>query len=224
MKRSLGAVQSQEAGLEYNAAYGGYNAAGASTGYDYAAHYGGAYGDASGYPAVAYGAPAAAYPAAAYGATASYGAAPAKRQAPSRPNDDTNLMVNYLPKHMTEETLQGLFAPYGEVEKCTLIKDQGTNESKCYGFIKYATAECARQAVAQLHGFEIEGKRLRVALASCMFHHPSPSPHTIVRTSSSHSRQAEDGRLLLWLRHRHDRRPASRAGVAVRQRRRRQGA
>jgi RNA recognition motif-containing protein len=36
----------------------------------------------------------------------------------------TNLIVNYLPQNMNQETIRALFSQIGEVESCKLIRDR----------------------------------------------------------------------------------------------------
>lgn len=36
----------------------------------------------------------------------------------------TNLIVNYLPQHMTQDEIKQLFASIGQVESCKLVKDK----------------------------------------------------------------------------------------------------
>lgn len=53
---------------------------------------------------------------------------PTKTESVTENNDEagTNLIVNYLPQHMTQEEIRCLFASIGEVESCRLIRDKTT--------------------------------------------------------------------------------------------------
>ena len=41
----------------------------------------------------------------------------------------TNLIVNYLPQGTTQEDMRQLFASYGEVESCKLVRDKATGKN-----------------------------------------------------------------------------------------------
>eukprot|EP01064_Diplonema_japonicum_P013503 TRINITY_DN2106_c3_g3_i1.p1 TRINITY_DN2106_c3_g3~~TRINITY_DN2106_c3_g3_i1.p1 ORF type:complete len:398 (+),score=117.74 TRINITY_DN2106_c3_g3_i1:53-1246(+) len=85
----------------------------------------------------------------------------------SRSDEATrNLMVNYLPKSMDEAAFTQLFLRYGEIERSKLMMEQSTGESKCFGFVKFVEPACANAALQELNGYEIEGKKLRVAYSS----------------------------------------------------------
>jgi RNA recognition motif-containing protein len=43
---------------------------------------------------------------------------------PSLRSGKTNLIVNYLPPTMNQETVRALFSQVGEVESCKLVRDR----------------------------------------------------------------------------------------------------
>ena len=45
-------------------------------------------------------------------------------------NEDskTNLIVNYLPQHMSQDEMRSLFGEYGDIESCKLIRDKITGK------------------------------------------------------------------------------------------------
>lgn len=57
---------------------------------------------------------------------------------------------------VTNEQLQELCAPYGEVKNINIIEGKG------FGFIEFATDEEAQKAKEALNGQEYEGRTLRV--------------------------------------------------------------
>jgi RNA recognition motif-containing protein len=96
-------------------------------------------------------------------------------------NAACNLIVNYLPASVSEDALRGLFAPYGEITSCKLMKDKQTGtpppllgmnlmiiklmmqkngatryaasgQSLGYGFIEYQDPQSARQSIDGLNG------------------------------------------------------------------------
>jgi len=79
--------------------------------------------------------------------------------------DNTNLIINYLPPTMSEGTLATLFSPYGLLERCKIVVDLQTLRSRGYGFVKYDNEISAERALNALNGYELNGKKLKVAFA-----------------------------------------------------------
>jgi len=78
-------------------------------------------------------------------------------------DEQTNLIVNYLPQQVTEEKLREMFAKYGELEHVKLMLDKMTQTSMGYGFVKYVKAESAAAAIEALNGQAMDQKKLRVS-------------------------------------------------------------
>ncbi len=78
--------------------------------------------------------------------------------------DDRNIYIGSLPLDADESEVRGLFAPYGEVLKLTLILDQETGESRGFGFVKLPD-DRVQTAVDALDGIELRGCRVRVNVA-----------------------------------------------------------
>jgi len=76
--------------------------------------------------------------------------------------DQTNLIVNYLPQHVSEERLREMFSKFGELEHVKLMLDKGTRQSMGYGFVKYVKPESAAAAIDALNGYQMDNKKLRV--------------------------------------------------------------
>ncbi|XP_053909102.1 probable RNA-binding protein 23 isoform X3 [Cuculus canorus] len=72
------------------------------------------------------------------------------------------LYVGALHCNITKEMLRGIFEPFGKIDSIVLMRDPDTGQSKGYGFITFAEAECARRALEQLNGFELAGRPKRV--------------------------------------------------------------
>ncbi|KAF6779326.1 hypothetical protein AHF37_02944 [Paragonimus kellicotti] len=51
-------------------------------------------------------------------------------------DNQTNLIVNYLPQNMSQEEIRNLFATIGEVDSCKLIKDKNTSKSKHFSVVQ----------------------------------------------------------------------------------------
>ncbi|CAG0914833.1 unnamed protein product [Notodromas monacha] len=82
----------------------------------------------------------------------------------------TNLIVNYLPQNMNQETIRALFSQIGEVESCKLIRDRSPGseshgQSLGYGFVNFHRAEDAEKAINQLNGVRIQNKIIKVSYA-----------------------------------------------------------
>jgi len=79
--------------------------------------------------------------------------------------DPCNLIVNYIPSPVTDDELRELFIQFGSVISARIIREQRSKTSKGYGFVKYASAESARDAMRAMNGFSIHNKRLKVTVA-----------------------------------------------------------
>jgi len=78
-------------------------------------------------------------------------------------DDQTNLIINYLPQYVTEARLREMFGKFGEVEHVKLMLDKVTGASMGYGFVKYAKPESAAEAISAMNGFQMDQKKLRVS-------------------------------------------------------------
>ncbi|KAM9813548.1 RNA-binding protein 39-like isoform 2-T2 [Neosynchiropus ocellatus] len=72
------------------------------------------------------------------------------------------LYIGSLHFNITEEMLRGIFEPFGRIENIQLMMDSETGRSKGYGFITFSDAECAKNALEQLNGFELAGRPMKV--------------------------------------------------------------
>jgi len=77
--------------------------------------------------------------------------------------DQTNLIVNYLPQYVSEEKLKEMFSKFGELEHVKLMLDKVTQASMGYGFVKYVKPEAAAAAINALNGYQMDAKKLRVS-------------------------------------------------------------
>jgi RNA recognition motif-containing protein len=75
------------------------------------------------------------------------------------------LYVGNLPNSLTEQELQELFLPYGEVKSVNVIKDRFTGEPRGFGFVEMLEKETAQNAIAALDGKEVKGRKIRVSEA-----------------------------------------------------------
>jgi len=77
--------------------------------------------------------------------------------------EQTNLIVNYLPQYVSEDKLREMFAKFGELEHVKLMLDKVTHASMGYGFVKYTKPEAAAAAIDAMNGHQMDQKKLRVS-------------------------------------------------------------
>lgn len=83
------------------------------------------------------------------------------------------LYVSNLPWATTEDELKNLFAGYGKVVTCEIVKDRETGRSRGFGFVTMTDAGEGEKALAALNDYEVlpEGdqraraRRIRVEVA-----------------------------------------------------------
>lgn len=66
---------------------------------------------------------------------------------------------------LTEDDVTQLFEKYGEVEKCNIMRDPHTKESRGFGFVKMVTPEQADAAKEGLQGEVHQGRTLSIEKA-----------------------------------------------------------
>ncbi|EOO02952.1 putative transformer-sr ribonucleo protein [Phaeoacremonium minimum UCRPA7] len=80
-------------------------------------------------------------------------------------NPGSNLFVTGIHPRLTEQEVTRLFEKYGEVEKCQIMRDPHTKESRGFGFVKMVTSDQADAAKEGLQGEQIEGRTLSIEKA-----------------------------------------------------------
>ena len=73
-----------------------------------------------------------------------------------------NIYVGNLERAVTDEELKEIFIEYGEITSASIIKDKYTGESRGFGFVEMPAKAEAIEAIKQVDGKEINGKRLIV--------------------------------------------------------------
>lgn len=87
-----------------------------------------------------------------------------ERDASAR-NPGSNLFVTGIHPRLSESEVSRLFEKYGDVEKCAIMLDPHTKESRGFGFVKMVTAEQADAAKEGLQGEVFEGRTLSIEKA-----------------------------------------------------------
>ena len=74
-----------------------------------------------------------------------------------------NIYVGNLSWTMTEQDLQDLFTPYGEVTSAKIVTDKfNNNRSKGFGFVEMTNDSEGQAAIDGLNGTEISGRNIVV--------------------------------------------------------------
>ena len=75
------------------------------------------------------------------------------------------LYVGNLSYTTGKQDLMELFSTIGSVDSCTIVEDRITRSSRGFGFVEMSSKAESENAVAQLDGKEIAGRRLKVSIA-----------------------------------------------------------
>ena len=66
-----------------------------------------------------------------------------------------NIFVGNLNYKLTNESLEQLFTPFGEVKSARIIIDKMSGRSKGFGFVEMPNDESAAKAIASLHESDV---------------------------------------------------------------------
>jgi len=80
-------------------------------------------------------------------------------------NPGSNLFVTGIHPRLNEAEISKMFEKYGDVEKCQIMRDPHTKESRGFGFVKMVTPEQAEAAREGLQGEQIDGRTLSIEKA-----------------------------------------------------------
>jgi RNA recognition motif-containing protein len=97
-----------------------------------------------------------------------------------------NIYVSNLSFNVQDEDLRDFFTPYGEVTSAKVINDRETGRSRGFGFVEMADDAAANQAINDLNGGIVEGRTVRVSVAT-------PKESRPARSSSSPFRSKDGG-------------------------------
>lgn len=74
----------------------------------------------------------------------------------------TKLYVGNLAYSVTNDSLETLFAEFGEVRSAQVVMDRDTGRSKGFGFVEMASDQACNAAIASLNGKDMGGRALTV--------------------------------------------------------------
>ncbi|MEX0653818.1 MAG: RNA-binding protein [Phycisphaeraceae bacterium] len=72
------------------------------------------------------------------------------------------IYVGNMSFNTTQESLEGLFSNYGQVDEVAVITDRDTGRPRGFAFVTMADDNEAREAIEALNGQEFEGRTLTV--------------------------------------------------------------
>ena len=73
-----------------------------------------------------------------------------------------NIFVGSLPFSIEEADLRESFEAYGAVDSVKIITDKFTGRSKGFGFVEMTNDNEAREAINNLNGADIKGRKVNV--------------------------------------------------------------
>lgn len=72
------------------------------------------------------------------------------------------IYIGSLPYSVTDQQLEDLFSPFGQINEIHVITDRYTGQAKGFAFVEMANDEEADKAIQQLNGTEMSGRTLVV--------------------------------------------------------------
>lgn len=77
----------------------------------------------------------------------------------------TKLFAVGFPREFDELQLAQLFAPYGDIDLLTIVREQISGQSKGFGFVHMKHATGAQEAIKALNGYPFDDRQMEVRLA-----------------------------------------------------------
>ncbi|MGE0792306.1 MAG: RNA-binding protein [Sandaracinaceae bacterium] len=75
------------------------------------------------------------------------------------------LFVGSLSWNTDDRGLEQAFSRFGEITDAKVITDRETGRSRGFGFVTFADAAAARQAVQEMNGSDLDGRTVNVDIA-----------------------------------------------------------
>lgn len=79
--------------------------------------------------------------------------------------NNKKLFVGSLPWSVDDAGLAQIFSQAGTVVSAQVVKDRDTGRSRGFGFVEMSTDEEANNAVSNLNGTDMEGRKIVVNIA-----------------------------------------------------------
>ena len=76
-----------------------------------------------------------------------------------------NIYVSKLSFDTTSESLNELFAKYGDITSANIITDKATGFSRGFGFVEMVNDNDGKKAIEELDNAMFEGKSIKVSVA-----------------------------------------------------------
>lgn len=73
-----------------------------------------------------------------------------------------NIFVGNLSFSTVEDELRQLFAPYGQVDRVSILTDRETGRSRGFAFVEMTNNEEGEKAIAGLNGTQVGGRTINV--------------------------------------------------------------
>jgi cold-inducible RNA-binding protein len=85
---------------------------------------------------------------------------------PSQPRREgfgpVKLFVGGLSTDTTTGDLRAAFAKFGELVDVAVINERGTNQSRGFGFVTFASSAASDAAIKEMNGVELDGRTIKV--------------------------------------------------------------
>ena len=85
---------------------------------------------------------------------------------PSQPRREgfgpVKLFVGGLSLETTTADLRDVFSKFGELVDVAVISERGTNQSRGFGFVTFASSIAAQTAIQEMNGAQLDGRTLTV--------------------------------------------------------------
>ena len=75
------------------------------------------------------------------------------------------LFVGGLSWDTTDDGLKAAFDRFGDISEAKVILDRDTGRSRGFGFVTFAEADSAQNAIGEMDGTELDGRRIKVDVA-----------------------------------------------------------
>jgi RNA recognition motif-containing protein len=80
-------------------------------------------------------------------------------------SNSMNLYVSNLMSNILEDDLYSVFAPYGDIISCKIVKDKFTGVSRGFAFVEMHNEEAGNNAISALDQKDINGRNISVSVA-----------------------------------------------------------